>query len=142
MDFLNVKSLFIDGQEVKSLFINNQLVWQKNPTGWNGLKFENVGDGTATLSMAKGGSAPDVSLMYSMDAGETWNDFVVCSSATSLDGTIITLPNGFSVCFKAGISENNSFALDSSNFNRFVMSGSSIKASGNINSLLDGENFE
>ena len=69
---------------------------------WRGLKFTAEEAGSTVYMIKNHTSAPDVSLMYSLDEGWTWNDFTVCSSSSSLDGTIITLNDvGDEVCFKA-----------------------------------------
>ena len=141
IDLRRIKTLFIDGHEVKSLSINNQIVWRKS-SGWKGLKFENSGNAETKISMYKNGSsAPEITLMYSLDDGQTWNDFVVCSSMSSLDGTVITLTSGLSVCFKAGEGGNNVLA-SSNGYNIFYVTGSYNNVSLNINSLLDGDGFE
>ena len=131
-----------------SLFIQGTVFGVKKPLArWRGLKFT-AEEAGSTVYMAKNySSAPDVSLMYSLDEGQTWNDFTVCSSSSSLDGTIITLNDvGDGVCFKAN-GTNQSMASQTSSpsvffraYNKFKMSGK-ISASGNIMSLLDGSNY-
>lgn len=131
-----------------SLFIQGTVFGLKKPLArWRGLKFT-AEEAGSTVYMAKNySSAPDVSLMYSLDEGQTWNDFTVCSSSSSLDGTIITLNDvGDEVCFKAN-GTNQSMASQTVSpsvffraFNGFKMSGK-ISASGNIMSLLDGSNY-
>ena len=142
IDLKRIKTLFIDGHEVKSMSINNKIVWQKKSSGWKGLKFENYGNSETRISMYKNNaSAPVITLMYSLDDGQTWNDFVVCSSQSSLDGTIITLTGDMSVCFKAGEGGNNVLASSNAS-NIFYVTGSFNNVSLNINSLLDGDGFE
>lgn len=81
----------------------------------------------STVSMQAVGSAPSVSLEYSVDDGSTWSPFVVGS-------TTVTLANvGYFVYLRG---DNTQFATSSSNYNKFVMTGK-IAASGNIMSLLD-----
>lgn len=141
IDFKNVKSLSINGKGVRTLSIDGRVVWKKTQaSNWKGLKFKAETPGS-TVYMYKNGSAPDVSLKYSTNGGNTWNDFTRCSSSTNLDGTIVTLENvGDSVLLKAGEGGNEITSSSSLNFNAFGMSGS-VSASGNIMSLLDGDNF-
>lgn len=70
---------------------------------------------------------------YSTNDGRTWSPFTVGT-------TIVTLANiGDEVCFR-GTNSAMSGSYNS-NYNYFVMSGQ-ISASGNINSLLDGNNYQ
>ena len=70
IDLKRIKTLFIDGHEVKSMSINNKIVWQKKSSGWKGLKFENSTSYETRISMYKNkSSAPKITLMYSLDDG-------------------------------------------------------------------------
>ena len=132
-----------------SLFIQGTVFGLKKPLArWRGLKFTAEEAGSTVYMIKIHASAPDVSLMYSLDEGQTWNDFTVCSSSSSLDGTIITLNDvGDEVCFKANGTNQSMASQITSNptirfraYNKFIMSGK-ISASGNIMSLLDGSNY-
>lgn len=101
---------------------------------YRGLRFTSTTSGS-TISMTKSNNAPDVSLLSSIDHGITWQPFVV-------DSTTITLNAGDELFVKAGVGGNTAFGGSAwYDYNKFVMSGS-INGSGNIMSLLDGENFE
>ena len=106
------------------------------PTGWTVLQIPRpelcftAREANSTVSMAKNGSAPTVSLEYSTD-GLTWSPFVVGS-------TTVTLANVDDKMWVRATSTNNAMASNyNSNYNKFVMTGQ-IAASGNINSLLNG----
>ena len=106
------------------------------PSGWTaskipfyGLKFT-AREANSTVSMAKSGSAPTVSLEYSTNDGLTWSPFVVGT-------TTVTLANIDDEMWVRATSTNGATAGGSStNYNYFVMTGK-IAASGNINSLLN-----
>ena len=100
----------------------------------NCLKFTAAGS-DATIAMKKHGNAPAINLMTSIDDGITWQDFIV-------DETVISLNQNDSVLFKAGMSGNISFGSSIADYNNFVMTGDNVKATGNIMSLIDGENFD
>ena len=90
----------------------------------------------STIRMTKGEYAPEVSLYTSID-GRNWTSFIP-------NETIITLANvGDTIYFKAGNSGNNRFCATNEATteyaNIFSLTGK-IAASGNIMSLLDGDN--
>ena len=83
--------------------VNDVLYTNANTTGtltygieepWSGLKFTASQDGSTVKMVKVGSRAPDVSLEYSIDKGQTWQDFIVFSSSTSSDGTLVTLNAG------------------------------------------------
>ena len=79
------------------------------------------------------GSAPAVTLLTSVDGGSTWTPYTV--------GEAIPLPSvGNTVMFKAGDGGNVRMATSSSNYHKFVLVGA-VASRGNINSLLDGEDY-
>lgn len=77
----------------------------------------------------------NASLQYSLDNGETWNDYTYTSYGyAGSSGKTITLSNiGDSVKFKG---KNNALAINASNFHRFLMTGK-ISANGDVTSLLN-----
>ena len=97
----------------------------------------------STIKMSKHRSPPTVYLETSPTGEEgSWSDFIVCTEDengnSNNDGTIITLANvGDKVYFRAK-QDNQQFAIDDINCNRFVMTGK-IAASGNINTLLKAD---
>lgn len=103
------------------------------PVGWNGFRglvFTAL-EANSTVSMAKSGSAPTVSLEYSTDDGLTWSPFTVGT-------TTVTLANVDDKMYLRATSTNKAMAASwNTNYNYFVMTGQ-IAASGNINSLLNG----
>ena len=88
----------------------------------------------STIQLSAVGTAPTVYLETSRTCSlvlKDWSDFVVGE-------TIITLANvGDKVYFRAK-QDNNAFATNSSNCNKFVMTGK-IAASGNLNTLLKAD---
>lgn len=86
----------------------------------------------STVAMVANGSAPSVSLLYSTDAAN-WSPFVVGTTTVTLASV------GDKVWLKAGSGGNAAFGSGSSAYNTFSLSGQ-IAASGNIMSLLDGDN--
>ena len=104
------------------------------PTGWtvprvyHGLTFiaESAG---STVAMKRTGSAPTLSLEYSTDDGQTWNDFTVAS-------TTITLTNiGDECCIRAKTT-NAKMANSYNNGNIFNLTGQ-VGAYGDATFLLD-----
>ena len=90
-------------------------------------------EANSTVSMAKNGSAPTVSLEYSTN-GATWSPFVVGT-------TKVTLANIDDKMWVRATSTNKQIASSNYNYNYFDMRGQ-IAASGNINSLLAKEGFD
>lgn len=80
-------------------------------------------------------SLSNASLQYSIDNGETWNNYTFTQQGDAgYSGETITLTNvGDTVKFK-GI--NTNLSLNSSNNHRFVMSGK-ISSSGDVTSLIN-----
>ncbi len=94
--------------------------------------FEAV-EAEAVVSMsAVGKSAPTVSLQYSTDGGNNWNDFTVGSTSVTL------LNAGDRVYFKAGSAGNTQLASGASNYNKFTTT-KKVNVGGNIMYLLNGE---
>lgn len=127
---MNFTSLAINGKNLKSLYIDGKKVYEKK-VDWKGLTFTSKQNGS-TISMESVGTAPSVSMQYSLD-GSRWQTF-------SVGSTVITLDDGESVFFR-GTGSSGVYATSEKNYNRFVMSGV-IEASGNIMSLVDPTNFE
>ena len=98
--------------------------------GYWGLCFTAEEPG-ATVSMTKKGTPPEVNLLYSTDAS-TWNTFTPGT-------TTVTLANaGDKVWLKAGPGGNSGTASSSSNYWKFSFTNH-VAASGNITSLLNGD---
>lgn len=110
------------------------------PTGWSAEKLMYAGFWTearqanSTVAVVNESSAPTISLQYSTDDGITWNTYTI--------GTAITMANvGDTVCFRA-TTTNNVFGGSTNNSrNKFHFTGQ-VAIGGNINSLLDGQNFD
>lgn len=104
------------------------------PAYW-GLCFTAEEDG-ATVSMSPTGTPSAVTLETSFD-GKNWNAF-------SPDGdTPVTLASaGDRVYFRAGAGGNTTISTSTSKYRTFTISGGLVAASGNIMSLLDGEDSE
>jgi hypothetical protein len=113
------------------------------PTNWTikssywGLCFT-AEEPNSTIGMTKGESAPEVSLYTSID-GRTWTPFIP-------NETLVTLANvGDKIYFRAGEDGNITFCStnedrpNNSHANIFSFTGK-IAASGNIMSLLNGDN--
>lgn len=83
----------------------------------------------STVAMAVNGSAPSITLEYSVDVGETWSAF------TPGVTTITLAAVGDKVCFRAGTGGNTALASGVNAYNRFAFTGS-VALSGNAYSLL------
>ena len=104
---------------------------KETPAYW-GLCFTAEG-AWSVVAMRAAGSAPAVTLETSYD-GEIWEPFYVGE-------TTISLPKvGDKIYFRAGPGGNTKFADGEYAYNYFSMMGV-VAASGNIMSLLDGENM-
>ena len=86
----------------------------------------------STVAMVAHGSAPSVNLLYSTDAAN-WSPFVVGTTTVTLASV------GDKVWLKAGSGGNTRIGSGANIYNTFSLSGQ-IAASGNIMSLLDGDN--
>ena len=105
---------------------------EETPAYW-GLCFTAEEAGSTVAMQVNKSSAPTVTLETSYD-GEIWEPF-------SVGETTITLPKvGDKIYFRAGSGGNTKFANSVSEYNCFSMMGV-VAASGNIMSLLDGENM-
>ena len=127
----SISDLRLGDSQVKAAYLGNMKLWpeEEPAAGYWGLCFTAEEPG-ATVSMAKTGTPPSVSLLYSTDAS-TWSTFTPGT-------TTVTLANaGDKMWLKAGSGGNTRFATSTSNYWRFVTS--KANASGNIMSLLDGE---
>lgn len=93
-----------------------------------GLCLTAVDPNGSTISIAKNGSPPTISLQYSLNAA-TWETFTVGS-------TVLNLAYGKHVWFKA-TTTNSRFASGTATYHKFVFSGN-VAASGDITSLLNG----
>ena len=117
------EDITFNGNYLKMIICNGVTVWEKkNNELYKPLTL--TANSTSTISLAQNGSAPTVDLKYSLDGGKTW---------TQWDYSAISLSDGQSVCFK-GL--NTTFATSSTDYNKFVMTGS-ISASCNIMSIID-----
>ena len=131
---MKFKSLYINGRPLKSLSINGRKVWGKQVADDKPyLKFTAEADGSS-VSMAKNGTAPELSLVYSTNGGNTWQDFIVGETTVNLD-------SGDSMYIKASKDDeivNQGTGTSMSNYNKFSIGGL-VKASGNIMTLLRGD---
>ena len=105
------------------------------PSGYWGLCFT-AEQANSTVAMKRAGSsAPSLNLLYSINPADptSWAEFVVGT-------TTVTLANvGDKVWLKADQNKNIQIGSSARNYNYFTLGGM-IAASGNIMSLLDGDN--
>ena len=94
------------------------------PLGHLRLTSNQNGSTVAMTQVTGDGNAATVSLDYTTDEGATWNQW---------DFSAITVNEGESICFRG--------TQDKTTNNKFVLTGN-WSASGNIMSLLYGDNFE
>ena len=102
---------------------------QQEPVAWWGFYVEALEAG-ATVSMAKAGSPPTVSLEYSVNGGRTWNSFDADGGTT----TVTLAAVGDRACFRA-VTTNARLASSTAVYHKFVF-GKSVAVGGNILSLL------
>ncbi len=97
------------------------------------------------IHLDKVGTPDDISLEYSTNDGQTWNDYTWDGgTTTSSSGIVTTIGHTITlnkagtrrIYFRAKEGEKAKFSKDSDNYYKFVMTGS-FNASGNIMSLLD-----
>lgn len=92
------------------------------------LTFIALEDGS-TISLNANGSAPSISLQYSLTNGESWISYTI--------GNTITIDNaGNKVKFRA-VSTNAKISSSTSNYYNFVMSSGKFEVCGDITSLLN-----
>ena len=128
---VSILDLRVGGMPVQSVYDGEHLVWtRESPAGdyW-GLCFT-AEEANSTVSMTAETGAPAVTLEYSTNAND-WSPFTVGS-------TTVTLANvGDKVWMRAG-SGGNTTMTQNEKVNKFNLTGK-IAASGNVMSLLDGE---
>lgn len=127
---IEIQDLFVGNKNAVGLYFGAVKVWEKSapPPTANWLCFT-AEEANSTVAMSAEGSAPEVSLEYSID-GSTWSPFVVGT-------TTVTLANiGDKVYVRATSAGNTGMGTSSSDYNKFVMTGK-IAASGNVDTLLD-----
>ena len=92
--------------------------------------------GTCTISMVAQGSAPEVSLEYSMDNGVSWTPFIVGE-------TEIILNTDSDTASLRASRPNACISVGEADGNRFVLTGDDVfdlvDVSGNINALLNAD---
>ena len=127
------KSFTINGKAVKMLFVNGKKVKiGSEPSETKEYLCFTAEEANSTVAMSSKSSAPTLNLEYSTD-GSTWNTFTVGS-------TTITLSNiGDKVYFRGNNTSTATTNQDDSNY--FTGTGK-VSISGNLQSLLDSENFE
>ena len=131
IDFSNVSELFVAGKEAHNLYINGSKVWEKGGSSSPvGLTFT-AEEANSTVAMTAYGSAPSVSLEYTIDNGSTWSDFIVGTT------TVILANVGDKMVIRAKTT-NSRMGSSSSKYNKFVMTGK-VAASGSIMYLLKND---
>ena len=102
---------------------------QQEPVAWWGFYVEALEAG-ATVSMAKSGSPPTVSLENSVDGGRTWSSFDADGGTTT-----VTLAKARNRAYFRAVTTNARLASSTSVYHKFVF-GKSVAVGGNILSLL------
>ena len=102
---------------------------QQEPVAWWGFYVEALEAG-ATVSMAKTGSPPTVSLEYSVNGGRTWSSFDADGGTTT-----VTLTKARDRAYFRAVTTNARLASSTSAYHRFVF-GKRVAVGGNILSLL------
>ena len=129
----SISDLRLGDSQVQAAYLGNMKLWpEEQPAGdyW-GLCFT-AEEPNASISMTGSGTPPTLDLLYSTDS-QTWSTFTP-GTAT------VTLANvGDKVWFKAGSGGNSGTADSTSNYLSFSITNR-VAASGNIMSLLNGQN--
>jgi len=135
IDFANIQTLYLGGNEVGELYIDGNKVWASGstPVVQRYLTFENTDGNTCTVGMAEYGSPPSIGLEYSID-GTTWYTYSIGTGGTHLDFTLSS--QGDKVMFRAQSGGNTQISSGSSNYHYFVTTGN-LKVYGDITTLLD-----
>ena len=129
-----MKSLLIDGQEVKTLSINNKIVWKKS-SGWMGLKFTAEEPNCSMYFSSSKEEIIPIRLEYSLDDGLTWQ--------TYSNAYVISLDNiGDSVCFRCSIFGQPIYDGGTAYDAKFYIINSKIRSSGNIMSIKYNDDFD
>ena len=114
------------------MLLGARQLFSLKPSSYWGLCFT-AEEANSTIEIKrKGWNPPSINLEYSTDS-QTWQTFTV-------GNTIVSLSNvGDKVWFKAGNNGNATFGITSNRYNIFEFNNGKIAASGNIMSLLNGE---
>lgn len=120
----------------------DEVVYQENnPThdySKDYLTFEALESGTFTLTVPNSVRLKMTSVSYSTDDGATWIDTTISSAQTI---TTPTIAQGNKVIWK-GVGMQTSYQYDSQSNSSVFSSTGNFNASGNIMSLLYGDNFQ
>lgn len=117
-----VTGMYYGDKAVTAAYYGDKLVWSGEEP--RAVKFTALED--SGLSVQSYGSAPSITLEYSLD-GRTWNPMTV-------DETVISVDAG-DACYVRGVN-NSTWATDGDNYNKFIAEGA-LKAEGPLVSLLD-----
>ena len=123
-----------------SLTLDDNIVYYNKKPDYSKeyLTFEALQNGTFTLTVpANVNSTLMTSVSYSTDNGETWTDTVIDNTAQTI--TTPTINAGDKVLWK-GIGIRMAYIDSNNNYSKFTSTGN-FNVSGNIMSLLYGDNF-
>lgn len=130
---------YVGTDPVEKIYLGSELVWSNTPPGpdYSQMYFTIEAISAGTINFVKEVDAvPDVVLDYSMDDGVSWTTF---TSTTA--GTQIQVAAGDKVLFKGINSGTGVYATYGTRGNTFSGTTATIKAYGNVMSLLYGDGF-
>ena len=126
------KAITLSKGEVKSFGVTVEPYSAIDETGC--FSIENISTKQSRFYIEKKGSAPAVSLEYSRDRGATWQEYSIASQP------YISMGLGEKIYLRGR--GNTTFGTSNANYIHFVSTSGEgvVKVSGNIMTLLDGEN--
>lgn len=131
----NLNNITFNGNEVQTLIYNGVTLWTKGPAphdySQDYLTFNILSNGTIGWKLK--GSSNSKTIQYSKNNGETWTNLVANTS-----GVTINVTTGDTVLFKG---TNTSYASSPTNYYNYFTSTCDFEVSGNIMSLIYGDNF-
>lgn len=136
----SIENILVGDTQVDRVYLGTDIVWEyQQPSIKDYLKFTALESGTFTLTIPAAVTATSLaSISYSLDSGATW----ITTQNDSSDVTIVTptINAGRNVLWK-GSGSQTAIGQNSGQYSTFSSTGN-FKCSGNIMSLLHGDDFE
>lgn len=126
---------YLGSTEIAEVWLGNVLIYPENAVDYSTqyLTFEVVEDGT--INFVATDESVSKTISYSLDNGKTWTDLTSSTSYQSMGGT---LRAGDKVLVKG---RNNTYASNDRGYYNHFASTAKVNVSGNIMSLISGDNF-
>ena len=136
----SIENILVGDTQVDRVYLGTDIVWEhQQPSVKDYLKFTALESGTFTLTIPAAVTATSLaSISYSLDSGATW--ITTQNDSSEITITTPTINAGRNVLWK-GSGSQTAIGQNSGQYSTFSSTGN-FKCSGNIMSLLYGDDFE